>query len=412
MIKILIWGLGKRCETALEVLDTECCEVVGFIDNNPEKVGKEYQSKRVYAFHEIPSDYDYLLIAVPSYKSILYQLDKVQFDMEKVIAFYDMTYIEKEKCREFMDWKAWKIIVLEEKLERLERRVEIGLSNIGYEIVDKDRQGGYRYPILASDEELVDKITRECRSFIRFGDGEFEIMQGKERLPYQRVEQELSERLREVISASNEDILIGIADNYGNLDRYVDETVQGIREYMTEETRAFHLSVLNLERVYYNAYVFKTFMPFKDKEKTAERVALIQRIWDDRDIVIVEGEKTRTGYHNDLFDNARSIKRLLCPAYNAYSKYDEILACGRKLNKDDLILVVLGPAGKILAYDLIQDGYQVVDIGQVDMDYDWYLSGVDFKVPNPDKYVSQLPPAAVNENVDDTYISQVIYRVE
>ncbi len=412
MIRILIWGLGKRCETVLETLKPERCEVVGFIDNNPEKVGKEYKNKKVCSFQELPLDYDYLLVAVLSYKSILYQLDQVQFDMEKAIVFYDTTYIEKKAYREFMDWKAWKIAVLEERLETLEKVVGIGFSNIGYEIVDKDRQGGYRYPILASDEELVDKITKERRSLIRFGDGEFEIMKGKERLPYQRVERELSERLREIISASNENILIGVADNYGNLDRYADETVQGIRAYMTEETRAFHLSVLDLDRVYYNAYVFKTFMPYRDKEKTAERVALIQRIWEGRDIVIIEGEKTRTGYHNDLFDNAKSIKRLLCPACNAYSKYDEILACSRKLNKDDLILVVLGPAGKVLAYDLVQDGYQVVDIGQVDMDYDWYLSGVDFKVPNPDKYVSQLPPASVREDVDDTYRNQIIARVE
>lgn len=412
MTKILVWGLGKRCETVLESLNLECCEVVGFIDNNPEKSGKEYKNKMICAFGEITFAYDYLLIAVLSYKSILYQLDKAQFDMEKVIVFYDMSYIEKRKYWEFIDWKAWKIAVLEERLDMLEKVVERGFSNIGYEIVDRNRQGRYRYPVLASDEELVDKITRERCSFIRFGDGEFEIMRGKERPPFQRVERELSQRLREVISASNENILIGIADNYGSLDRYTDETVQGIRAYMTEEIRAFHLSVLDLDRVYYNAYVFKTFMPYRDKEKTKERITLIQRIWNDRDIVIIEGEKTRTGYHNDLFENAKSIKRALCPAYNAYSKYSEILACSRKLNKGDLILVVLGPAGKLLAYDLIQDGYQVVDIGQVDMDYDWYLSGVDFKVPNPDKYVSQLPPAAVSEDVDDTYKSQIIFRVE
>lgn len=412
MVRILVWGLGKRCETVLETLIKERCEVAGFIDNNPEKVGKEYKGKKIYSFNEMPIEYDYLLIASISHKSILYQIDKAQFDMDKVIVFYDMTYIKKKRYWDFMDWKAWKIAVLEEKLETLEKRVQIGFSNVGYEIVDKDRRCGYHYPILAGDEELVDKITKNHCSFIRFGDGEFEIMRGNERPPFQKAEVELSRRLRDIISASDENILLGIADNYGCLDRYTDETVQGIREYMTEETRAFHLSVLDLDRVYYNAYIFKTFMPYRDKGKTAERVALIRRIWSDRNIVIIEGEKTRTGYHNDLFDNAKSIKRLLCPAYNAYSKYDDILANSRKLNKEDLILIVLGPAGKILAYDLIQDGYQVVDIGQVDMDYDWYLSGVDYKVPNSDKYVSQLPPAAITEEVDDTYINQIIFKVE
>lgn len=73
--------------------------------------------------------------------------------------------------------------------------------------------------------------------------------------------------------------------------------------------------------------------------------------------------------------------------------------------------MVLGPAGKVLAHDLIKEGYQVVDIGQIDMDYDWYLAGVDFKVSNPNKYVSQLPPAAVSEIVDDTYRKQILCRI-
>lgn len=411
MIRILVWGIGKRCDTVLDAVNSEKCEVIGFIDNNPEKTGKEYRGKKIYAFKEIPCDFDYLLVAVLSYRSILYQLEQVHFTMDKLIVFYDISCLEQRKYWDILDRRIWKIAVLEEKIERLEKIVEAGFGNIGYEIVDKDRKDKYHYPHIGDDKELVDKITRECCSFIRFGDGEFEIMRGKERPPFQKADAELSKRLREVISVQDENILIGIADNYGDLDRYTEETAQGIREYMTEEVRTFHMSVLNLNRTYYNAYIFKTYMPYKDKEATQKRVSLIREIWEEKDIVFVEGEKTRTGYGNDLFDNAKSIKRILCPTSNAYEKYDEILNCCKRVAKECLILVVLGPAGKILSYDLVKEGYQVVDIGQIDMDYEWYLSGTGFKVPNPNKYVSQLPPAAINEILDDTYKKQILYMI-
>lgn len=412
LIKVLVWGLGKKCDIVLDTIDSEICEVIGFIDNDPDKAGGQYKNKKIYSFGEIPCDFDYVLVSVLMYKSILYQMEQAQFPMDKVIVFYDMSYVEEKKYWNFIDWKAWKIAILEEKIKRLENKFEAGFSNIEYEITDKIRKNKYRFPLLADDEELVDKITEEHCSFIRFGDGEFEIMQGKERLPYQRVELDLPQKLKSVIAASDNNILIGIANNYGDLDQYTEGTAYGIREYMTEETRMFHLSVLDPDRTYYNAYVFKTYMPYKDKMSTPDRVALIRRIWNDRDVVFIEGDKTRTGYGNDLFDNTRSIKRILCPTFNAYAKYHEILSCSRKVDKNCLILVVLGPAGKILSYDLARDGYQVVDIGQIDMDYEWYLSGTEFKVPNPDKYVSQLPPAVISDITDDTYQKQILFKIE
>lgn len=325
MVKVLVWGLGKRCDMVLDTLKPRCCEVVGFVDNNPEKTGGQYRNKKIYSFEEIPADFDYLVVAVLSYHSILYQMEQVRFPIEKVIVFYDMSYITKKKYWDFIDWKAWKIAVLEEKIQTLEKAVESRFSNIGYEITDKSRKSKYQYPMIAGDEELIDRIINEHKSFIRFGDGEFEIMRGNERAPFQKAEEELSRRLLNVISTSDQRILIGIANNYGDLDCYTEETAQGIREYMTEETRAFHLSILDLDRTYYNAYVFKTFMPYKDKAATDKRVELVRTIWDGRDVVFIEGDKTRTGYGNDLFDNAKSIRRILCPTCNAYAKYDEIL---------------------------------------------------------------------------------------
>ena len=78
---------------------------------------------------------------------------------------------------------------------------------------------------------------------------------------------------------------------------------------------------------------------------------------------------SRLGVGNDLLDNAKSIKRILGPSRQAFSKYDEILDEAKKLDKDVLILLALGPAATCLAYDLHKLGYQAVDIGHVDVEY-------------------------------------------
>ena len=189
---------------------------------------------------------------------------------------------------------------------------------------------------------------------------------------------------------------------------FTDDTADGIRSYMKEDIRRFHMSVLDCDRVYYDAYMFKSYFPYKDREDTWKRVAMVKKIWDGRDVILIEGDKTRAGYGNDLFDNVRSLRRLLCPTKNAFDKYGEILKEASELKKDYLILVVLGAVSNLLVFDLMKRGFQAVDIGQIDMDYEWYLVGAKKRVPIPDRYVSQLPPAEIEDVTDEVYLKQII----
>lgn len=407
-MKIYFWGTGKGCKKALQNY-TYNEEIVGFIDNNPEKWGKIFQEKRVVSFKKASTDADVIIVTVIQYDAVLYQIEKSGFDMEKVFCYFDASN-SSEMVGCYFDFKSWKIDILEKRIEDLETKVRIRFSNIGYELADNLEKGKYKFPILHSDEEAVGRIVNEKCSLIRFGDGEFEIMAGKERAPFQKYEKDLSDRLREVIRSREDNILIALANNYGSLDSYKDK--DGIREYMTEEVRAFHSSLLDYRRVYYDAYMFKCYFRSKDRKDAERRYALGKKIWADRDVILIEGAKTRTGQGNDLLDNAGSVQRILCPTQNAYRRYQDILEEAKKISRDKLILCALGPAGKVLAYDLILNGYQVVDIGQIDMEYEWYRAGVGIKVPNPTKYVSQLPPALVEEIHDEKYQSQIIAVIE
>ena len=107
----------------------------------------------------------------------------------------------------------------------------------------------------------------------------------------------------------------------------------------------------------------------------------------------------------------KSIRRILTPTKNAFESYDKILQTVLKVEKDVLILVVLGAAANVLVYDLMKQGYQAIDIGQIDMDYEWYRVGAKNRVPIPDRYVSQLPPAEIQEVKDEVYLAQILNKV-
>ena len=132
-----------------------------------------------------------------------------------------------------------------------------------------------------------------------------------------------------------------------------------------------------------------------------------------RDILIIEGEKTRFGIGNDLLNNSKSIKRILCPINNAFNKYDKILNSALKFDKNVLILIALGPTASVLAYDLYKFNYQVVDIGHVDIQYEFYLRKVNRSIRIPYKYVSEARYGTINiTNITDiNYYNQIAYKI-
>lgn len=404
---VYIWGTGKKSKCVLDSLILDRCTLGGFIDNNPEKKNTLYMGYDV-CMYSSELVFDYIIISIVKYEAVVFQLDKLNVPHEKIIIYFGNDNAHDFEQYDFIDSKLWKINCLENELEYTKRILSKRLDNFPYEIDDDVFKTCIPKPVLAENESAVEQIVSDGKSLIRFGDGEFDIIAGVGHPIFQDGNAELGKKMKEIIVCDDAKMLIGIADNYGNLDKYTDEIADGIRSYMTAETRKIHYSILKPQKTYYDAYMFKCYYPYKDKKGTQKRVNLVKRIWNNRDVVLVEGNLTRTGVGNDLFDNVKSLMRVLGPTKNAYSKYNELFSSLANISKDKLILFALGPAGKVLAYELFKQGYQVVDIGQIDMDYEWYLAGAKFKISNSKKYISQLPPAEVEQLDDDEYKKQVI----
>ncbi len=269
-----------------------------------------------------------------------------------------------------------KLLYSGKKHKQLEE-IQYKLENVSYEIYDKVTNGSFRVqiPIIKSINETLDKILRSKCSLSRFGDGEFGVMNGS-RINYQNRSPELAQRLKEVIASDPPNLLIGLPPCFGSLDGFIPSTIDFWRKWMFKK-RQMTYSVLDMNRVYYNAFFSRVYMAFNKTDEhyisCGRYFERIKKIWAGRDVVICEGVGTRFGMFNDLLDSAKSLSRILCPARSAFDKFDEILSAFNDINPDNLILIALGPTATVLAYDLCNKGYQAIDIGLLDVDYEWFL---------------------------------------
>lgn len=74
-----------------------------------------------------------------------------------------------------------------------------------------------------------------------------------------------------------------------------------------------------------------------------------------------------------------------------------------------LVLLMLGPTAKVLAYQLAIKGMQAIDIGHVDSEYEWMQMGAENKVLLHNKHTAEFNLDTEIELADDeAYLSQVV----
>ena len=286
-------------------------------------------------------------------------------------------------------------------------------NNLPFEILDpRELKSEFFYPVIIDAETAIQEIIDDKKSMARFGDGEFSIICGHYRQPFQRCDERLANRLKQVLQSDVDNFMIGIADNYGNLERFTDFAANGIRLYMQDNIRREHMQLLSRDKVYYDAYLSRPYVMLRDKFTDApqRRFGHLKKIWNDRNVIMIEGEQTRLGIGNDLFGECKSIRRILAPAKNSYDRYQEILDAALNAgNESDLFLIATGPSAGVFAYDLAMEGFQAIDIGHVDIEYEWFLKGTGEREPIINKYTNEIPGQEEAEDIQDpVYASQII----
>lgn len=265
---------------------------------------------------------------------------------------------------------------------------------------------------IIGDLSTLDKIKKDKCNIARFGDGELDLIYGREE-GYQKVDKTLSKRLKEVITSNEEKCLIGIIDVFNGLDELKDNSKRFWRINLGRNYGKW-IKLLSQNKIYYNAHITRPYLRYKDDSCVEERFRKLRDLWDGEDVLIVEGEYTRIGYKNDFLENAKSIKRILCPKENSFNRYEEIYNAIVKHGKSKLILIALGPTASILCYDLSKNNpdYWAVDFGHADLEYEYFKRGMKDGGKIDYKYVNSNDGGRnVNVKADSQFESEVIERI-
>ncbi len=277
---------------------------------------------------------------------------------------------------------------------------------------DKEMKGYIRRLQIMSSAETVRYILSHRCSCARFGDGEFAVMEGGGN-GFQHPDAKLGERLKEVIASDHPNLLVCIPLSLKKTRSLVLNSQLSALGYRHCFLRKVVMPVVRPSRTYGDALFTRFYMIRKNKAHTAQAVDLLKQLWAGEDLLIVEGKYSRLGVGNDLFNNAKSVKRILCPSKDAFSRYDAILQQTVSVAEGRLVVLALGMTATVLAYDLANRGIRALDLGHIDVEYEWFCMGAKRKVPVPGKQVEEVEGGqSQTSSTDQTYLSQIIATID
>ena len=292
-------------------------------------------------------------------------------------------------------------MIIKRIIDALKRRVD------RYILIPLARRRFRKMNILSSEDSIKYIIEHQC-SVSRFGDGEFDIIQGRSE-GYQNPNEKLALLLKHVLTSMDApNHMVAIPLPLKDVSKIAVKVTKDFWGFFDLKHGKDVHSLLSSQRVYLDTQLSRFYYMYRNRAYSERILRLLREIWKERDIVIIEGTQTRSGVGNDLYDNARSVKRILGPATNAIDKYDEMLdAICKYVDKNKLIL--LSPTATILAYDLAKLGYWAIDLGHMDIEYEWYRNNDPKGGVVKGKYTNEaLGGNIVEECTDEQYLNQII----
>ena len=259
-------------------------------------------------------------------------------------------------------------------------------------------------------DETLDYIIENKSSLIRFGDGEINMLAGHS-IPYQDYDEELVSTMRDIIGQeSRKELVLCLPDAFTDRFRFTYWAIPFWKNHM-DHYMDFYRELCS-DSWYGSTFVSRPYIDFEDKSQAKAQFEKLKSIWKNRDLLIVEGATSRSGVGNDLFDEANSIKRIICPSHSAFSRVHEIEQEIEKHAAGRLILCMLGPTAKVLAYHLSRKGHQVLDIGHIDSEYEWMKMGAKTKVKFSHKHTAEYNFDQDIEFIEDEiYNSQIVAKI-
>ena len=168
------------------------------------------------------------------------------------------------------------------------------MANLLYELADPRTLQSVKLPKVLNLYDSLYALVDSDKSLARFGDGEFKIMLG-ESINFQKYDPILSKRLCQILGNNLDNIFIGVPDVFGYCDgNYFRRVMVSCRDALYK--------YMNFEKPYCDAFLTRQ-SKFSSEKMGNDYYGNLKKLWENKDIVIVEGEGSRLGIGNDLFSN-------------------------------------------------------------------------------------------------------------
>ena len=238
-------------------------------------------------------------------------------------------------------------------------------------------------------QETLQKIIADKCSLCRYGDGEISSIYGAD-LNFQSHNNALSARLKDIIMSNTPNIIIGLPRVFDRRWLNEDNTaeVSFWKNHLLMDRHKWYC-LLSSKIKYGNALCTRFYSTDFDYDKSKEIYSLWAQIWHNRNLIIIEGKDSKIGVGNNCFEDATSIKRIIAPSKNSFARYNEILDAALHQDPNALYLIALGPTATVLAYDLAMSERQALDIGHIDLEYEWWIRHTTKKTTIPGKFCNE-----------------------
>lgn len=220
-------------------------------------------------------------------------------------------------------------------------------------------------PTVNNEWATLDLVRARHMSIARYGDGEFKLCNGH-RQKSQEPGKEIQRRLREILNSQDQNLIVGIPNIYKDYYfKQMTEQKQGFWSAYRKKTQ----SLLCSGKTYGSSFISRSDSALWIN--TGEYWDAWLSIWEDKRVLLVEGERSR-------FNKAEPLKGASCvgilkgPDRNAFTKYVSILQRIKSTFHDgafDLVILSLGPTATVLAAALSACGIWALDLGHFGMLY-------------------------------------------
>lgn len=270
------------------------------------------------------------------------------------------------------------------------------------------------YPV----DVFFEKLENDKVSISRFGDGEIQwIFKDAKNFFGQENSDSLSNDLKNTLSLKRESLLVCIPKFFDEMNDYKKNRIISRNSHLYSNYKRWN-SVIDENYTYGDALITRVYNGRKSVFYAKMLFDKWKNFFSNKNIIVIEGEKTRFGVNNDLLKSALSVRRIIGPSEGAYKFKDEIYSAIKSTYFEDsgnvLYLLCMGPVASILSAYISQDGYQSIDIGHLDIEYEWYLRNAKTKISIPGKYVNEVggaPLVDIDCSHIERYKNEIIFVI-